>query len=74
MMSTEEQENDVDQQRIDELQNQYFQQKLATVDAKRLKEAREFLEQNRRLSREAVGRDGRSATTPNWPPRDKRQA
>ncbi len=37
----------MDQQRIDELQNQYFREKLATVDAKRLKEARELLERNR---------------------------
>ena len=73
MTTAEEQENDVDQQRIDELQHQYFRQKLATVDAKRLKEAREFLEQNRRPSDEALERDRRQATASNWrPPEDRR--
>lgn len=52
MTTAEEQDNDMDQQRIDELQNQYFRQKLATMDAERLQEAKEFLERTRRPSDE----------------------
>jgi hypothetical protein len=74
MTTTEEQENDVDQQRIDELQNQYFREKLATVDAKRLKEAIEFLEHNRRPSGESMERVRPKATASNKRPPDDRQA
>ncbi len=59
----------MDQQRIDELQNQYFRQKLATVDAKRLKEAQEFLEHHRRPCSAAEEPVRPKAPAPHWPPR-----
>ncbi len=62
MATIEDQTNDMDQQRIDELQNQYFQEKLATIDARRLQEAREYLEHNRRSTDESVERVQTSAT------------
>ncbi len=62
MATIEDQTNDMDQQRIDELQNQYFREKLATIDAKRLQEAREYLEHNRRSTDSSVERVQTSAT------------
>ncbi len=70
MANTEEQDDDMDQQRIDELQTQYFRQKLATVDARRLKEALESLERNRRPDDEPEEPVRPKAPPPRRPPHD----
>ncbi len=67
MADVEDQLNDMDQQRIDELQNQYFRAKLATIDAKRLQEARECLERSRRASGECAERARTHSTASNRP-------
>ena len=74
MANVEDHENNMDQQRIDELQNQYFLDKLATVDVNRLKEARELLERHGRPSNESVERVRPKPPAANRLPRDERPA
>ncbi len=72
MANVEDQQDDMDQQRIDDLQNQYFRDKLATVDAKRLQEAREYLERNHRPAAESAESVRPKAITSSGHPQDNR--
>ncbi len=64
----------MDQQRIDELQNQYFRAKLATIDTKRLKEAREYLERSRQPSGKSDEPDRSKTTAANRLSHENRRA
>ncbi len=74
MANVEDQITDMDQHRIDELQNQYFRAKLATIDAKRVQQARESLERSGRSSSESAERARADATVPNRPRQEDQRA